>query len=567
MKAGLASASSPTDDAKTTAVVAAVSLANGQAGRGSGGDTGGESGGVGGGGGANSGGDGGSESAGRASVQTANTAEAVPDNSGGTAVNASPAPEITADSVTLQQLASQITQLRVELESLRVTVQSLESVASRQLTAPRRLLRANSYQPGTQSLVTSTLSLEEGPNCALKDDEFYDALAVSLLHLEQESDKRNELRRKKNEELQEELGRKQEQEVVESGMKEEAEGSNPDEPKNREETEQSTTKEEMVDAGEKSQNVEKTDAPATPKDSQKADEHQGASTVKPPPPKPARSLSKAPSTEQDTTEPVATSASSVITLAASAPHPPLPPAAAPRGGCSGNCSQLGHALAPEIDRIITEQLAIVTADVSDGWSLFAQQGDMRMYKMEAPADNHSVDPLKAVSKAHGVTARELCRSYWDPNVRLEWETTVDRVTVIARPDPSTVVCHQVHRRIWPAQQRDTLFWSHICRRRVGDKEWSITVNHSIPSYPHEPPAPAGSVRAAMTATLAGRDEEEVSGDRRRLRCHVAYSSHVTPGGWVPTAGLKLVYKREYPRFLQTFTAYVTQKGRGTPVEV
>ncbi|KAF0292852.1 Collagen type IV alpha-3-binding protein [Amphibalanus amphitrite] len=446
----------------------------------------------------------------------------------------------------LQQLATQVSEVRAELASLKELVHSLEARVSRGVVAPRRLPRANSYQPGTKSLVTSSVSLEEGPDCVLSDEEFHDALAVSLLHLEQETGKRDELRRKKSAEMKEEQLRRQKEQEDEDAAKETKQ-------ENGENTQDGAKEKENVD---QSKDTARKDSNGEQQGEESKDESSKTETQSPTnavkgPAKPQRSLSREPDT--------------VDSGGVSVPVP-VPPAAAPRGGCSGNCSQLGHPLAAEIERVVTEQLGLVSSDVSDGWTLFAQQGDMRMYRMELPADNKSVDPLKAVSKADGVTARELCRAYWEPTVRLDWETTVDRVTVLARPDPSTVICHQLHRRIWPAQQRDTVFWSHLCRRRIGDREWSITVNHSISGHPDEPPAPAGAVRATMTATLAGMDEQEVSGDRRRLRCHVAYSSHVNPGGWAPTTGLRLVYKREYPRFLQRFTTYVTQKSRGKPVE-
>ncbi|XP_043220636.1 ceramide transfer protein-like [Amphibalanus amphitrite] len=464
----------------------------------------------------------------------------------GTVTGAGGAAASSADSVAVQQLATQVSEVRAELASLKELVHSLEARVSRGVVAPRRLPRANSYQPGTKSLVTSSVSLEEGPDCVLSDEEFHDALAVSLLHLEQETGKRDELRRKKSAEMKEEQLRRQKEQEDEDAAKETKQ-------ENGENTQDGAKEKENVD---QSKDTARKDSNGEQQGEESKDESSKTETQPPTnavkgPAKPQRSLSREPDT--------------VDSGGVSVPVP-VPPAAAPRGGCSGNCSQLGHPLAAEIERVVTEQLGLVSSDVSDGWTLFAQQGDMRMYRMELPADNKSVDPLKAVSKADGVTARELCRAYWEPTVRLDWETTVDRVTVLARPDPSTVICHQLHRRIWPAQQRDTVFWSHLCRRRIGDREWSITVNHSISGHPDEPPAPAGAVRATMTATLAGMDEQEVSGDRRRLRCHVAYSSHVNPGGWAPTTGLRLVYKREYPRFLQRFTTYVTQKSRGKPVE-
>ena len=42
---------------------------------------------------------------------------------------------------------------------------------------------------------------------------------------------------------------------------------------------------------------------------------------------------------------------------------------------------------------------------------------------------------------------------------------------------------------------------------------------------------------------------------------------VHPGGWVPAAALRVVYKREYPKFLKLFTDYVEKKVRGQALEL
>ena len=45
----------------------------------------------------------------------------------------------------------------------------------------------------------------------------------------------------------------------------------------------------------------------------------------------------------------------------------------------------------------------------------------------------------------------------------------------------TIISHQVHKRVWPASQRDSVFWSTLCHRPSDDDEapdtW-LVVNHS-----------------------------------------------------------------------------------------
>ena len=66
-----------------------------------------------------------------------------------------------------------------------------------------------------------------------------------------------------------------------------------------------------------------------------------------------------------------------------------------------------------------------------------------------------------ISLIPGVTARELCYYFFAPDVRMEWETSVDQVTVLEKVADDTLVFLQLHKRVWPAAQRDALFWSHI----------------------------------------------------------------------------------------------------------
>lgn len=56
------------------------------------------------------------------------------------------------------------------------------------------------------------------------------------------------------------------------------------------------------------------------------------------------------------------------------------------------------------------------------------------------------------------------------------------MTIVERISPDTILFLQTHKRIWPASQRDALFWSHM--QKVTDKEkgahdeW-LVCNHSI----------------------------------------------------------------------------------------
>lgn len=79
---------------------------------------------------------------------------------------------------------------------------------------------------------------------------------------------------------------------------------------------------------------------------------------------------------------------------------------------------------------------------------------MRMYKREEmTSDGMVIDPLKALHQVRGVTARELCHYFFSPDVRMEWETTLEHASVLEKCSNDTLIFLQLHKRIWPSAQR------------------------------------------------------------------------------------------------------------------
>ena len=44
------------------------------------------------------------------------------------------------------------------------------------------------------------------------------------------------------------------------------------------------------------------------------------------------------------------------------------------------------------------------------------------------------------------------------------------MTVLEEADKSTLLFHQVHKRVWPTAQRDAVFWSHMRKVEVTPEE-------------------------------------------------------------------------------------------------
>lgn len=128
---------------------------------------------------------------------------------------------------------------------------------------------------------------------------------------------------------------------------------------------------------------------------------------------------------------------------------------------TGNLAKY-HVLWPDIQRVCDEQLKHALSGVSDGgWQIFADEGEMKMYRREEEIDGMVVDPLKSVHVVKGCTAREMCHYFFDPIYRNDWENTLDECQILETIAPDTLVFLQTHKRIWPANQRDALFWSHM----------------------------------------------------------------------------------------------------------
>ncbi|XP_063698309.1 ceramide transfer protein [Culicoides brevitarsis] len=236
-----------------------------------------------------------------------------------------------------------------------------------------------------------------------------------------------------------------------------------------------------------------------------------------------------------------------------------------------------HRLWPEIDRVCKEQMHYARQGVGEGgngWQIFADEGELKMYRREVEVDGMVMDPLKSCHVVKGVTAREMCHYFFMPEFRNDWETTLEDMQILEKISPDALVFLQTHKRIWPASQRDALFWSHM--RKIDDdfdKEahdtW-VVCNQSV-EHPDYPPANQGKcVRIYLTVILLCQTyiAEPKNGkplSRDDITCNLTYCSVVNPGGWAPSTVLRAIYKKEYPKFLKRFTSYVQEQSKNKPI--
>ena len=240
---------------------------------------------------------------------------------------------------------------------------------------------------------------------------------------------------------------------------------------------------------------------------------------------------------------------------------------------TSSSAAVNHPLWDTIDGVTNEQLhyARLQVGLQDSvWELFAEDGEMKMYKREEEVDGMVIDPLKALHQVKGVTARELCYYFFAPEVRMEWEPSVEQATVVEKVADDTLIFLQLHKRIWPAAQRDSLFWSHMrCVKSEPDSQTWIVCNQSA-KHPDAPENQGSCLRVDLTVCFVCDTQIQPpftleTASREHLTTKITYCSVVNPGGWAPASVLRAVYKREYPRFLKRFTKYVDDKCCEKPI--
>ncbi|GMT27075.1 hypothetical protein PFISCL1PPCAC_18372 [Pristionchus fissidentatus] len=230
-----------------------------------------------------------------------------------------------------------------------------------------------------------------------------------------------------------------------------------------------------------------------------------------------------------------------------------------------------HSLAPGVHELTNSQLDYALNGAQDPtmWTLFASDGEMKMYKREIEQDGLPVDPLKALHSVKGVSALEFMHYFFDARYKMGWDHTLDQMRVIETIAEDLVVVHQKHKTVWPAAPRESLFWSHLRRvdhrKSDGAHDCYVVCNKDI-QRADVPLGSSSAVRVGLTVSMICEtfvDNPEnlplSQLPRSAFTCKVIYVSSVHPGGWVPTGALRQVFKREYPKFLRTFTAFVLEK--------
>ncbi|XP_073242130.1 ceramide transfer protein-like isoform X2 [Porites lutea] len=235
-----------------------------------------------------------------------------------------------------------------------------------------------------------------------------------------------------------------------------------------------------------------------------------------------------------------------------------------------------HRLKAEVNKNVKECLQIVLENVDDNWNLVYEDGEMKVYRRDYEEGGIVLDPMKATHTVKGVTAREMAHYFYDKDVRMDWESTLESTKVLEQLSDSTLIIHQIYKRVWPSSQRDTVFLSHIREISAYDagerqenevgRPW-IVCNYSIdhPDAPTNKYIRAVAVVSLFCQTLIEPREEGMKLNRDHISCKITYTANVNPGGWAPPSVVRAVSKREYPKFLRKISSFCQNACKDKPI--
>ncbi|XP_029365602.1 collagen type IV alpha-3-binding protein isoform X3 [Echeneis naucrates] len=232
-----------------------------------------------------------------------------------------------------------------------------------------------------------------------------------------------------------------------------------------------------------------------------------------------------------------------------------------------------HRLANKVEEMVQNHMTYSLQDVGGdaNWQLVIEEGEMKVYRREVEENGIVLDPLKATHCVKGVTGHEVCHYFWDTDVRMDWETTIENFNTVEKLSDNAIIVYQTHKRVWPASQRDVLYLSAI-RKIMATNEndpdtwlvcnFSVDHNNALPTNR----CVRAKINVAMICqTLVSPPEGDKEISRDNILCKITYVANVNPGGWAPASVLRAVAKREYPKFLKRFTSYVQEKTAGKPI--
>ncbi|KAL5259144.1 hypothetical protein ACHWQZ_G009559 [Mnemiopsis leidyi] len=201
------------------------------------------------------------------------------------------------------------------------------------------------------------------------------------------------------------------------------------------------------------------------------------------------------------------------------------------------------------------------------WQCLSKSGETKIYRKEEEKDGVLLDYLVATTSVQGVTAAEMAEVFHNGKLKLEWDHTIEADKKLETLDELCSVYHQILKRVWPTAQRDIVYASHKQKlEKPGEHPSWIVCNVSC-DHPSVPEGTSGYTRATIEVVLFCQTVcDKTDPTRKDVSCRIVYSASVNPGGWAPSAAVRAVSQREYPKFLKKISAFAVDHVKKNAIE-
>lgn len=213
------------------------------------------------------------------------------------------------------------------------------------------------------------------------------------------------------------------------------------------------------------------------------------------------------------------------------------------------------------------QLSKQDPENDPSWQPVSISGVTKIYRKEEEKNGVLLDYLVATTDVEGVTAAEMAEVFHDGKMKRKWDHTIEADKLLETLDEHCAVYHQILKRVWPTAQRDLVYASHKQKLESPGEHPSWIVCNVSCDHASTPEGTSGYTRATIEVVLFCQTVCDKSNPTRKdVRCKIVYSASVNPGGWAPSAAVRAVSQREYPKFLKKISSFAIDHVKSSPIQ-
>lgn len=228
-----------------------------------------------------------------------------------------------------------------------------------------------------------------------------------------------------------------------------------------------------------------------------------------------------------------------------------------------------HRMYNQMQELINKYVQLSKQDPENdpSWQPVSNSGVTRIYRKEEEQNGVLLDYLVATTEVEGVTAGEMSEVFHDGKMKLKWDHTIEADKLLETLDEHCAVYHQILKRVWPTAQRDIVYASHKQKLENPGEHPSWIVCNVTCDHPSTPEGTSGYTRASIEVVLFCQTVcDKPNPTRKDVRCKIVYSASVNPGGWAPSAAVRAVSQREYPKFLKKISAFAQDHVKSSAIQ-